>query len=56
MPIEGLLSFSPERRDMDDEKIIVTGCFGLLVILALPSIVLFTLVIYKILDNMIPPM
>ena len=56
MPIEGLLSFSPERRDMDDEKIIVTGCFVLLVILALPDIVLFTLIICKILDNMIPPM
>ena len=55
MSIEGLPSFSPERRDMNDEKIIVTGCFGLLVILALPSIVLFTLVICKILDNMIPP-
>ena len=56
MPIEGLPSFSPERRDMDDKQIIVTGCFGLLFILALPSIVLFTLVICKILDNMIPPM
>lgn len=56
MPIEGLLSFSPERRDMDDENIIVMGCFGLLVMLALPDIVLFTLVICKILDNMIPPM
>lgn len=56
MPIEGLLSFSPERRDMDDEKVIVMGCFGLLVILALPGIMLFTLVICKILDNMIPPM
>ena len=56
MPIEGLPSFSPERRDMDDEKIIVTGCFALMVILALPDIVLFTLVICKILDNMIPPM
>ena len=55
MPIEGLPSFSPERRDMDDEKIIVTGCFGLLVMLALPDIILFTLVICKILDNMIPP-
>ena len=56
MPIEGLPSFSPERRDMNDKKIIVTGCFGLLVILALPGIVLFTLIICKILDNMIPPM
>ena len=56
MPIEGLPSFSHERRDMDDEKVIVMGCFGLLVMLALPSIVLFTLVICKILDNMIPPM
>lgn len=56
MPIEGLPSFSPERRDMDDEKIIVMGCFGLLVMLALPGIVLFILVICKILDNMIPPM
>ena len=56
MPIEGLLSFSPERRDMDDEKIIVTGCFGLLVILALPGIALFTMVICKIHDNMIHPM
>lgn len=56
MTIEGLLSFSPERRDMDDEKVIVMGCFGLLVMLALPGIVLFTLVICKILDNMIPPM
>lgn len=55
MPIEGLLSFLPERRDMDDEKIIVMGCFGLLVILALPDIVLFTLVIYNILANMISP-
>lgn len=41
---------------MDDEKVIVMGCFGLLVILALPGIVLFTLVICEILDNMIPPM
>ena len=56
MPIEGLPSFLPERRDVDDKKIIVMGCFGLLVILALPDIVLFTLVICKILDNMIPPM
>ena len=56
MPIEGLLSFSTERRDMDDEKIRVMGCLGVLVILALPGIVLFTLVICKILDNMIPPM
>lgn len=56
MPTEGLLSFSPERRDMDDEKVIVMGCFSLLIMLALPDIVLFTLVIYKILDNMIPPM
>ena len=56
MPIEGLLSFSPERRDMDNEKVIVMVCFGLLVMLALPDIVLFTLVICKILDNMIPPM
>lgn len=56
MPIEGLLSFLSERRDMDDEKVIVMGCFGLLVMLALPGIVLFTLIICKILDNMIPPM
>lgn len=56
MTIEGLLSFLLERRDMDDEKVIVMGCFGLLVMLALPGIVLFTLVICKILDNMIPPM
>lgn len=55
MPIEGLPSFSPERRDMDNEKVIVMGCFGLIVMLALPGIVLFTLVICKILDNMIPP-
>lgn len=41
---------------MDDEKVIVMGCFGLLVMLALPGIMLFTLVICKILDNMIPPM
>lgn len=56
MPIEGLLSFSPERRDMDDEKVIVMGCFSLLVMLALPGIMLFTLIICKILENMIPPM
>ena len=56
MPIEGLLSFSPERRDMDDEKIIVMGCFSLLVILALPDIMLFTLIIYNILADMISPM
>lgn len=56
MPIEGLPSFSSERRDMDDEKVIVMGCFGLLIMLALPGIMLFTLIICKILDNMIPPM
>lgn len=55
MPIEGLPSFSPERRDMDDEKVIVMGCFGLLVMLALPDIMLFTLIIYNILANMISP-
>lgn len=55
-PCRGLPSFSPERRDMDDEKVIVMGCFGLLVILVLPGIMLFTLVICKILDNIIPPM
>ena len=43
------------RRDMDDEKIIVMGCFSLLIMLALPGIALITLVICKILDNMIPP-
>lgn len=41
---------------MDDEKIIVMGCFGLLIMLALPGIALIALVICKILDNMIPPM
>lgn len=41
--------------DMDDEKVIAMGCLGLLIMLALPSVALITLVICKILDNMIPP-
>ncbi len=40
---------------MDDEKVIVMGCFGLLIMLALPGVVLITMVICKILDNMISP-
>lgn len=40
---------------MDDEKVIAMGCLGLLIMLALPGVALITLVICKILDNMIPP-
>lgn len=43
------------RADMDDEKVIAMGCLGLLIMLALPGVALITLVICKILDNMIPP-
>lgn len=40
---------------MDDEKVIAMGCLGPLIMLALPSVALITLVICRILDNMIPP-
>lgn len=41
---------------MDDERIIMLGCLGWLIMLALPSVALITLVICEILANMIPPM
>lgn len=41
---------------MDDERIIMLGCLGWLIMLALPGVALITLIICEILANMIPPM